>query len=155
MGIQNFSPTYFHRLADVDYLTTIAAFDRDKLVAMTLWLEHKNAVYYHLGASNWKGYAHSASYACFDYAIRHFRECQYINFGGVAGAADSLEDGLAYFKRGFSNAIAPTYLCGSVLSRAHARRPTRVIKTCPFGTGLQVVLYKFPSSSECFFEKYF
>ena len=120
MGIQNFSPTYFHRLADVDYLTTIAAFDRDELVAMTLWLEHKNAVYYHLGASNSKGYAHSASYACFDYAIRHFRECQYINFGGVAGAADSLEDGLAYFKRGFSNAIAPTYLCGSVLSRAHA-----------------------------------
>ena len=31
MGIQNFSPTYFHRLADVDYLTTIAAFDRDEL----------------------------------------------------------------------------------------------------------------------------
>jgi len=69
----------------------------------------------HLAASSPEGYAARAAYAVNHQAIADLTDCDVINFGGVAGHNDNVDDGLARFKRGFSNRTASSYLCGKVL----------------------------------------
>lgn len=114
-GLADFSDGYFTKLAKLDGLLATAALHEDEIVGMHLWLIHGKWVYSHLGASSESGYRMGASYALYDDVINRFYGSHSIDFGGVAGTTDNVQDGLARFKRGFANTNAPSYLCGKIL----------------------------------------
>lgn len=118
---QPFDDSYFERLAGVDGVRTIAVVVEDEIVTMTLWLRHEDILYFYDGASSATGFAIAASYAAFAYAVETAVECRYVFFGGSSDFRDELTDGLAVFKRGFSNSSAPSYLCSATLARRAAR----------------------------------
>jgi hypothetical protein len=77
---------------------------------------HGDAAYYHLAAFSPLGYRRYASYALLETAIEHYAAAglQRMSLGGGAGAFAREEDGLAWFKRGWSTSTATAYLCGHV-----------------------------------------
>lgn len=121
-GPAAFSDGYFALLASDPAYETFAARVDDRIVAMAIWFEHQGVAVNHLGASDAAGYAAGASYALYDAAIEHFARCHQLDLGGAAGVAETADDGLARFKRGFANAEATAFLCGAVLDQgAYAR----------------------------------
>lgn len=115
-GVHAFPRESFAALAEIDGITAIGGFVGDEMVCCNIWAVHEGRAHSHLVASNEKGYELRAAYAVTDFAMRHFMDCDVINLGGPAGNGDA-DDGLAQFKRGFSNATAPAWICGAVLNR--------------------------------------
>jgi hypothetical protein len=113
-GVHAFPRESFKALAEIEGITAVGGFSGDEMVCCNIWAVHEGRAHSHLVASNEKGYELRAAYAVTDFSIRHFADCDIINLGGSAGDGDK-EDGLAQFKRGFSNATAPAWLCGAVL----------------------------------------
>jgi hypothetical protein len=113
-GAADFTDGYFEELAKLPGITAIVAYCSQQLVAASLWLDHCDVTYYHLGASSSRGYAASAMFGLFARAIEGCQTTM-LNFGGNAGLADDGGGGLSRFKRGFANATAETYICGAVL----------------------------------------
>lgn len=118
-GLSAFSPEAFRRLAAVDGLTTVAARAGGEIVSMHLWLTDpaSRTAYSLLAATSLEGYRRSAAYAVNDASIRQLSGLACVNLGGGAGLAGG-EDGLTYFKRGFSNAEVQAYFCGAILDPA-------------------------------------
>lgn len=114
---QPFSPGYFEQLARIAGLRTIAVLVGGEIVNMTLWFRHEDTLYFHDGASSATGFETSAAYAAFAHAIEQVADCPYVLLGGSAGFRDERLDGLAVFKRGFSNATAVSYLCSASLNK--------------------------------------
>jgi hypothetical protein len=114
-GIQRFSHSYFAALADMPELIAFAAFKDDRMLAMTLWVEHGGVAYYHLGASTAEGYDGKAMYGIFATAFDSLGQASIFHFGGGAGARADEGGGLARFKRGFANREIPAYFCGARL----------------------------------------
>jgi len=114
-GPAAFSDAAFRRLAALPGLTGFGAYVGDNLVACHLWLDDGRRAHSHLAAANAAGHASGAAYLLYDAAIRHFASVETIDFGGAAGLRDDRNDGLARFKRGFSNRSESAYLCGKVL----------------------------------------
>lgn len=114
---QPFSRVYFERLACIDGLLTVAVFVANEIVNMTIWFRHEDTLYFHDGASSATGFEMSAAYSAFAYAIEQATDCRYVLLGGSAGFRDERLDGLAVFKRGFSNASAVSYLCSASLNK--------------------------------------
>lgn len=112
---QPFAPAYFERLARMEGLRTIAVLVKGEIVTMTLWLQHGDSLYFHDGASSVTGHEISAAYAAFAHAVASAPECRYVLLGGSQGFNDERLDGLAVFKRGFSNASIVSYLCSASL----------------------------------------
>lgn len=104
-------------LARLEGVVAVGAFVEGRLVSCHLWVCHDGHAMSHLAASNEEGYASGAAYAVNDGSIELLAQCRILNFGGAAGADDD-ENGLARFKRGFSNTTAPSYLCGKILAAA-------------------------------------
>jgi hypothetical protein len=114
-GLQKFSPAYFAALAEMQEVEAVAARVDGKTVAMALWVRSQEVVYYHLGASDARGYETQAMYGLFAAAQEYFAESRIIHLGGAAGVAPEKEDGLARFKRGFANREVGAYFCGAGL----------------------------------------
>jgi hypothetical protein len=112
-----FSQVYFERLACIADLRTIAVFVADEIVNMTLWFRHEDTFYFHDGASSATGLQTSAAYAAFAHVIEEATDYRYVLLGGSAGFRDERLDGLAVFKRGFSNTSAVSYLCSASLNK--------------------------------------
>ncbi len=115
MGFANFDAGYFRALAEMPALATFGAFQDDALIAAALWLRSGEQAYYHLGSSLPAGYKAQAMYGLVAMAIDYFDGCRLLNLGGSAGSLDAVDDGLAFFKRGFSNATRVAKLCGAIL----------------------------------------
>jgi hypothetical protein len=115
-GLSAFSRDAFVRLAAVDGLTAVAAFADDDIVSMHLWVaDPETGVGYSLlAATSADGYRRSAAYAVNDASIRLLSDLRLVNLGGGAGL-QAEEDGLTYFKRGFSNDEVTAYFCAAVL----------------------------------------
>ncbi len=114
--LRPFGTAYFESLAGLPALRTLAVTVKDAIVSMSLWIRHNDTLYFHDGASDAKGFEISAAYAAFAYAIENAGECRYVLLGGSAGIRDERLDGLAMFKRGFSNSSAVSYLCSANLN---------------------------------------
>lgn len=119
---QPFDPMYFKRLVDVEGLETIAAFAGEEIVSMSMWFRHDDVLYFHDGASTEEGFAVAASYATFAHAIEGLGDCRFAFLAGAGTMKDDPLDGLAVFKRGFSNSSTVNHLCNAVLQR---RGPAR------------------------------
>jgi hypothetical protein len=114
-GVQKFSREYFAALAELPGVTAFAASSAGETVAMALWVENTDIIYYHLGASDRRGYDVQAMYGIFAAAQEHFSSAHIFHLGGAAGIAPNEEDGLARFKRGFANRAVEAYFCGASL----------------------------------------
>ncbi len=116
-GLSAFSRPAFERLADVEGLTAVAAFVEGVVVSMHLWLADPASKqgYSLLAATSPEGYRRSAAYAVNDVSLRLLADLTCLNLGGGAGLATEQEDGLTYFKRGFSNREVQAYFCGAIL----------------------------------------
>lgn len=118
-GLSAFSRPAFERLAEVEGLTTVAAFADGVIVSMHLWVaDTMNKVGYSLlAATSAEGYRRSAAYAVHDASIRLLSDLNSLNLGGGAGL-QAEQDGLTFFKRGFSNDEVQSYFCGAILDEA-------------------------------------
>ena len=128
-GLQNFSSAYFAALADLPEVEAFGARIEGEIVAMALWVRSPEVVYYHLGASDARGYEAQAMYGIFAAAHEHFATAKMMHLGGAAGVTPNEDDGLARFKRGFANREVEAYFCGACLDPeryavlAHERVP--------------------------------
>jgi len=116
-----FPASSFDALADIPGVETIGGFCDGQMVSCHIWIRDRDTVHSHLAASSPLGYCRRAAYAVNDASVRYFADARIINFGGGAGLNDVSDNGLARFKKGFSNAVAPSYICGAVLdAKAYA-----------------------------------
>lgn len=113
--LHQFPRSYFDRLAEAKGFSFFGAFVDGKLVSGHIWLRHGRHAYSHLAASSEDGYACGAAYAIYAHAIEHYSDCARIDMGGVADTGSG--QGLAFFKRGFSNETRRNRLCGIVLDK--------------------------------------
>jgi hypothetical protein len=115
-GLHAFSPTSFAAQLAVPGMVAVRAVAGGETVGITLWMDHGEDIYYHLGAQSEAGYAMASSFAMFDAAIAHFRAAgrRRIDLGGGAGLRES-SDGLTRFKAGWTDTTMPALLGGRVL----------------------------------------
>ena len=114
-GVHAFPTAYHDALSEAPGLRSFGAFLEGRLVSAHIFMTYERYAISHLAASSPEGYAARAAYAVNHQAIADLTDCDVINFGGAAGHNDNVDDGLARFKRGFSNRTASSYLCGKVL----------------------------------------
>lgn len=117
-GLHAFPDLHHEALSKIEGFTTIGAWIDGELVSAHVWAHSDTHAHSHLVASNEKGYEARASFATNDFSMQHFANHEVINFGGGAGVATSEGDGLARFKRGFSNDVAHSYIAGAILDEA-------------------------------------
>jgi len=116
-GLHAFPEDHAKKISTIEGVTALGAWHDDNLVSCHIFASNGKYAHSHLVASNQDGYDTRAAYAINDFAITCFRDEQVINFGGGAGAGDKESDGLARFKRGFSNDTELSYLCGVILDK--------------------------------------
>ena len=123
-GITRFSRKSFAEQLDVPGLELFRAVHRGKSVGITLWYVNKEQGYYHLGAYDETGYALGASFALFWCALEYFANIglRRLGLGAGAGIEGDGSEGLARFKRGWSNATRTTFLCGKIFNAAEYQR---------------------------------
>lgn len=114
-GVHAFPREYHSAMASLDGMKAIGAWVNGELVSCHIWVEFDGHVHSHLAASSALGYSSRAAYGVNNKALEFFGNANVINFGGGAGMASDLSDGLAKFKHGFSNDTAQSYICGAVL----------------------------------------
>jgi lipid II:glycine glycyltransferase (peptidoglycan interpeptide bridge formation enzyme) len=87
-----------------------------EIVGANLVLINDYIAYAHLAAYTNEGYNISASYGNYWSTLVYCKQqgIRYFNLGGVAGHQEDPMDGLAKFKRGWSNERRKVYLCGRV-----------------------------------------
>lgn len=117
-GAAAFSRASFAEQLAVPGVVALRALHGGATVGMTLWYEHGEVAYYHLGAYSDVGYAHGAAFAIFATALDHFRgRVAWLALGAGAGVTGNDEDGLTRFKRGWATGTRTAYFCGRVLDR--------------------------------------
>jgi len=121
-GLHAFPSLHHETLTRLPGVRAFGAFVEDRLVSAHIFVTHEGYATSHLAASAPEGYATGAGYAVNDLAVRALTDCEVINFGGGAGLTEDPADGLVRFKKGFSNATAPSWLCGKVLDGAAYER---------------------------------
>jgi hypothetical protein len=129
-GIPALSPTALSKQLAVPGMAVWRARRDGETVGATLWLQHGDVAYYHLGAYAEAGYRSRASFALFWTAIESFAAMglRWLDLGGGAGSgATAADDGLTRFKRGWATASRAVYLCGRVPAPAVYRRLTEAL----------------------------
>lgn len=119
-GWSRFSQEHFEKLATVPGFTVHAAFGKEtgEIVAISIWCEAADSVSAHLSVCGAAGYRLKANYALYAEALKIFSHKHFIDFGSNAGFTDNPEDGLSYFKNGFSNMTAQSFVCGVITDEA-------------------------------------
>jgi hypothetical protein len=128
-GLAAFSRTALTQQLKVPGVVVFRAQGTDATIGMTVWYRVGSFAYYHLGAYSHEGYATGASFAIFNYALRHFAEVglRWIDLGGAPGLDADGRDGLSRFKRGWATGTRTAYLCGRIFDRtAYAALVTTV-----------------------------
>lgn len=94
----------------------VLAYDGDTLIGADLYYVDGDVAYAHLSAYAEAGYVRSVSYPMMAFAIEALkgRVC-YIDLGGAPMSAG---DGMTHFKRGWTDQMRLSYLCGRVLDAA-------------------------------------
>ena len=126
-GIRAFSRNAFAMQLRTPGIVCFRAIRHRQTVGMILWYVQNGVAYYHLGAYADEGYELRASFALFREALDYFAECglNYANLGAGAGIGTGADDGLTRFKRGWSNCVRTTYICGRIFDRQEYDRLSR------------------------------
>jgi hypothetical protein len=116
-GIKAFSRAAFEVQMDIPGMIVFRALEKDSLVGAHLWYEQRGVAYSHLAAATERGYDLNCSYAIYAAVLEYFRpKVRWVNFGAGAGTANR-QNGLGWFKEGWSNGTRTTYFCGRILNR--------------------------------------
>jgi hypothetical protein len=114
-GIKRFSRAAFARQLALPGLVMFRARADGRVLGLDLWYVHGEVATGHLVALREEAYPMRAGYGLKLFLLRHFREhVRFVNLGGSAGLAPDGGDGLAAFKRGWSNTTRTAFLCGRV-----------------------------------------
>lgn len=119
-GIKAFSRQSFAGQMRVPGLVMLQVRRDSRVIGAHLWFVQGEVAYSHLMALDDEGYACNAAYALYWQAIHEAASMfsphvRWLSLGGGAGVDPSATDGLARFKRGWSNATRQVYLCGKIL----------------------------------------
>ena len=118
-GIKAFSRPSFALQLAVPGLTMFRATHAGVTVAAQLWFLQEEVAYSHLAAANSRGYELMAAYALYSHALEYFAgRARFVAWGGGAGLDEGGRDGLAQFKRGWSNTTRTSFFCGRIFNRA-------------------------------------
>ena len=116
-GISCFSKWSFAHQLKVPGCVVFQAICKERVIAMQIWYQYNDRAYYHLGASSDEGYKRYAAFGLFWKAIGYFKKqgLQWLSLGAGAGTRSNVDNGLARFKKGWSNAVRPVYFCGIIM----------------------------------------
>ena len=118
LGMKRLSREATKRLFRTPGLVIFRAILDTFIVGMHIDFVDGNRVYSHSHAYSAAGYRANASTALNVFEMDYFRgRVDSIDWGGVAGNSENLQNGLGTFKARFSNARLPVYLCGKIFDR--------------------------------------
>lgn len=132
-GIQTFSRQVFEIQLAVPNVVAVCLWHAQRLVGAQLLVFQDDVAHCHLAAFDEVGYELGASYAMDLVSTDYCRNrARWYNLGGSAGMQENGEDGLGWYKSGWSNETRTTYFCGHIfdheaynaLVRARANEPT-------------------------------
>jgi lipid II:glycine glycyltransferase (peptidoglycan interpeptide bridge formation enzyme) len=118
-NINAFSRECFEIQLSIPGMVMFVGKQEGETVGAALVLIHNQVAYFHLSAFSDKGYSIRAAYGIRWKALAYGYEhgIRYFSHGGAAGLQDDPKNGLAEFKRGWSNERRTVYLCGRVFDR--------------------------------------
>lgn len=118
-GIKAFSPKCFEIQLNLPGMVMFLGRKEGEVVGAVLILIQGQAAHYHLSACNSRGYKIRASYGILWKALEYSSELgiRCFNLGGMAGIKENPLDGLAQFKKGWSNDRRMVYFCGRIFDR--------------------------------------
>jgi hypothetical protein len=118
-GMNTFSPKCFEiQLNMPGMVMFLGRWEGEIVGAMLIYIQDE-AAHIHLSAFTNEGYKIRASYGIHWKALLYLNEqgVRYVDVGGVAGIEEDPLDGLAIFKRGWSNDRRMVYFCGRVFDQ--------------------------------------
>jgi|KBSMisStandDraft_5_1062788.scaffolds.fasta_scaffold18153_1 hypothetical protein len=114
-GIKTFSRASFAQQLNVPGMVMLRATHEGETVGAQLFYLQDGVMFSHLAASSGRGYELMAAYALAWQALKFFAgDADWIDWGAGAGLGTQGSEGLTRFKRGWSSAIRPAYLCGRI-----------------------------------------
>ena len=117
-GFAAFSAQSLARQLQVPGITMFRAFRNQDLVGISVWYQAGEQVYYHLCACSDEGNRVAAAYALLKAALDHYSSVASLaTLGGGYGRGTGHEDGLAWFKRGWTATTKMTWFCGRILDQ--------------------------------------
>jgi lipid II:glycine glycyltransferase (peptidoglycan interpeptide bridge formation enzyme) len=133
-GIKAFSRPSFALQLAVPGLTMFRATHAGVTVAAQLWFLQEEVAYSHLAAANSRGYELMAAYALYSHALEYFAgRARFVAWGGGAGLDEGGRDGLAQFKRGWSNTTRTSVFLWPHFRPSRATMKLRARKVCAEG----------------------
>jgi hypothetical protein len=115
-GLRAFSKKAFAKQLSVPGITAFCATLEHQIVGVHLWYVQNEIGYSHLEAMNEAGYTLGAAYALYWKALEFFSErIRWLDLGGGAGMRRNAEDGLSFFKKGWSTGTRTAFFCGRIL----------------------------------------
>ena len=117
-GIITFSPKSFETQLKLPGVVMVIGLYKEEIVGAGIVLIQGQLAYYHLAAYSNTGYKIRASYGIFWKLFGYLQEqgVRFLDIGGTPGIEDDPKDGLARFKKGWSNETRLVYLCGRVFN---------------------------------------
>ncbi len=118
-GIGAFSPKSFEGQLQLPGMVMAIGRKDGEVVGAELTLVQGDKAYGHLAAFSPLGYRIKASYGIIWTMLKHLQSIGVgvYDIGGAAGIKEDANNGLATFKRGWSNGQCLVYLCGRVFDR--------------------------------------
>jgi hypothetical protein len=117
IGVRRFSKESFSLLFQMQGVFLFKAYLSNILVGAQIMILQDDVAHAHLSAFTEEGYVQGASYLL-DWSVLQFMQgkVRAINWGSGLGGADGTKGGLANYKKGWSSALKPSYLYGSILN---------------------------------------
>ncbi|MCY6370541.1 hypothetical protein [Clostridium ganghwense] len=118
IGMRQFSKKAFEYQLKTPGMLLVRGLYNGKIVGVNLIIIYEEVAYTHLSAFSDEGYKLNASYAIRMRALEYLKDkVKWVNFGAGAGTIANKNDGLNYFKRGWSTGTRMAYICGKVLNK--------------------------------------
>ena len=117
-GIQRLSLDTIEQQLAVPGAVLITAHDAVGLAGATLFFDHGATVTAHLMFLSERAVHNKATYALIFAGLEECekRGCCFVNLGGATGTKDDLSDGVARFKKRWTENTRSAWICGSVLN---------------------------------------
>ena len=117
-GLRKFSLDSFKKQLTIPNTFYFRALNEGKIIGGDIYFLQGEIAYAHLSALESLGYELKAGYALKWIAINHFQNIvDWITFGGTTSISGVKNEGLIYFKKGWSNCTRKTYFCGKILNQ--------------------------------------
>lgn len=114
-GIRAFSRQAFSKQLDIPGMIVFCAYYKSDVIGAALWFLQGDIGYAHLVALNDAGYETGASYALYWRSIEYLLDkVRWLTIGASSGISSDNNDGLSFFKRGWSTGVRPVYFCGKI-----------------------------------------